>query len=63
MTEYWGGVITLIAAKLGVELEEIRGLFGTYDDELVHTADGWRTQGRRTDHPAVQVAAALAPPA
>ena len=24
LTEYWGGVITLIAARLGVELEEIR---------------------------------------
>ena len=24
LTEYWGGVITLIAHKLGVELEEIR---------------------------------------
>ena len=37
-------------------------IFGTYDDELVRTADGWRIRAR-TDHPAVQVAAALAPQA
>ncbi len=37
-------------------------IFGTYDDELVRTAGGWRISAR-TDHPAVQVAAALAPQA
>jgi hypothetical protein len=35
-------------------------IFGTYDDEFVRTPDGWRISAR-TDHPAVQVAAALAP--
>ena len=30
-------------------------IFGTYDDELVRTAAGWRISAR-TDHPAVQVA-------
>src|SRR4051794_25767213 len=34
-------------------------IFGTYDDELVRPADGWRISAR-ADHPAVQVAAALA---
>ncbi len=37
-------------------------IFGTYDDEFVRTPDGWRIRAR-TDHPAVQVAAALAPQA
>jgi len=37
-------------------------IFGTYDDELVRTPAGWRISAR-TDHPAVQVAAALAPQA
>ena len=37
-------------------------IFGTYDDEFVRTPDGWRISAR-TDHPAVQVAAALAPQA
>jgi hypothetical protein len=37
-------------------------IFGTYDDELVRTADGWRISAR-TDHPAVQVAGTTAPPA
>jgi hypothetical protein len=37
-------------------------IFGTYDDDFVRTADGWRIRAR-TDHPAVQVVAALAPQA
>jgi hypothetical protein len=32
-------------------------VFGTYDDRFVRTAEGWRIV-QRTDHPAVQVAAA-----
>jgi hypothetical protein len=35
-------------------------IYGTYDDELVRTPDGWRIHAR-TDHPALQVAAATAP--
>lgn len=37
-------------------------IFGTYDDELVRTAAGWRISAR-TDHPAVQVAGTNAPSA
>ena len=34
-------------------------VYGTYDDEFVRTPDGWRIRAR-TDHPALQVAAATA---
>ena len=37
-------------------------IFGTYADEFVRTADGWRISAR-TDQPALQVVAASAPQA
>ena len=37
-------------------------IFGTYDDEFVRTADGWRISAR-TDQPALQVAGTTAPQA
>jgi hypothetical protein len=36
-------------------------IYGTYDDEFVRTADGWRIRAR-TDQPALQVVASAASP-